>query len=707
MSNKAKSSRLQSVNKLIQDESSIVSERPYKDKLQSSGNSRTKSNEKLAAEAIVEKDVSSAELTNNNSLDAPVFLTQSQSTPVDNLNLNQTAQNLISADISEVIIDKPLNELVQPSSESTPADTSIQSDFKNTESNSNPVSDNSDISDCSDDSERCSTQPKCDQDDEESCSVATLTGVAVTLDESASLQNASTSLVAGDNDDNDISVSQLPSDFSSRLGELEAGVPIESALSGYDGTAGKNVFTIPSASLVASMTLTNASGNIFSGEDSGLKTLAEDSIFLFSDESNSDIVLGKTTSDVIVFAVYLEQTSMPVQGGALWTVLYEPLYHNDPTNHDDKLSLDGLVHVKLETLGADLLDTATPGQHLFFMVGDTDAGYVVTGRDPANQSEGINPNKGDRVNVSNAGGDGSIGINNQMIDPPAKPGSSENNSGEGAVFTFVTDPDSAFTGENLSQTEADVEANINFGGLNNVESATFTISQTQPVKAATVKISAYATSLETGVNFIDGLLDDDISVDVIGVTVMDMLGNVLAKSDGSVVSSLIQINFADGSATIKGIKADYQIEYETAGTHNRVLIENPGSTDKDFNSAFDIGGFSYEKPCIEILNVGEFIVFEDSGPSTGFNPVAYMDDDSLPGGNTGGISDATPDIQNTSGILSHEFGADGAGSIAWLFSGAPAGYEYVAQDDDLLIRQGETTVLTLTLNPATGAYVVI
>jgi hypothetical protein len=556
MSKKSNSSRLKSANKLIQDESSVISENPFAEKLQSSGRPRSKNNDKSKSMSVEDQVISNSEdfkddLSNDISTLELLSVSASQSEPiVINSDVeksgNQSGSDSISHDSSPH--DSSHNDSSHNGSNSNGSNNngSSHNDSNHDDSNHDDSNDGCEI----EEPETCVDQPVCEDNTDESCSIAVLTGVSVSLDESSDLQNSATSIVVGDSDNNDISLSQLPVAFSSRLTSLEAGVALEAALSGYDGSAGKNIFDLPSGGLVAGMTLTNSSGGLLAGEDSGLKTLSGEEIFLFNDEINTDIVLGKTESGDIVFAVYLEQTSLPVEGGALWTVLYQPLYHNDPTNHDDQLNLDGLVFVKLDSLGTELLDTATPGQHLFFMVGEADAGYVVTGRDPANQSEGINPNKGDRVNVSNGGGSGSIGVNNQMIDPPAKSGSSQNNSGEGVVFTFVTNPDAAFTGDNLSQTEADVEANIRFGGLSNVETATFTVSQTQPVKAATVKISAYTTAVETGSEFIDGLLDDDVSVDVVGVTVMDSLGNVLAKSDGSVVNPLIQISFDDGSAIV-------------------------------------------------------------------------------------------------------------------------------------------------------------
>src|SRR5690606_3455009 len=86
-----------------------------------------------------------------------------------------------------------------------------------------------------------------------------------------------------------------------------------------------------------------------------------------------------------------------------------------------------------------------------------------------------------------------------------------------------------------------------------------------------------------------------------------------------------------------------------------------------------------------------------------------LDDDALAGGIAGGPAGTDDaDSVNAGGTLQHNFGADGAGALKWLDSGAPGGFTYQASPDgsQLLVKQGGTTVLTLTLNTATGAYTV-
>ncbi|MFQ1969099.1 DUF5801 repeats-in-toxin domain-containing protein [Aeromonas veronii] len=95
---------------------------------------------------------------------------------------------------------------------------------------------------------------------------------------------------------------------------------------------------------------------------------------------------------------------------------------------------------------------------------------------------------------------------------------------------------------------------------------------------------------------------------------------------------------------------------------------------------------------------------DDDIPTVSANAAVQLDDDALAGGIAGGTGD-DPNAVNVSGILGHSFGADGAGSIQWLTSGAPGGYTYEAgSGGSLLVKQAGVTVLTVTLNSATGAY---
>ncbi|HVF36931.1 MAG TPA: DUF5801 repeats-in-toxin domain-containing protein, partial [Sphingomicrobium sp.] len=101
------------------------------------------------------------------------------------------------------------------------------------------------------------------------------------------------------------------------------------------------------------------------------------------------------------------------------------------------------------------------------------------------------------------------------------------------------------------------------------------------------------------------------------------------------------------------------------------------------------------------------ISIADDTPRTGENPLVRTDDDAVPGasGNAGGIGDDI-DAANLTGTLSGA-GGDGPLTYSLQLAGAPAGFSYVAGPaGSVLVQQGGVTVLTVTLNPATGVYTV-
>ncbi|MBX2826091.1 MAG: VCBS domain-containing protein, partial [Gammaproteobacteria bacterium] len=113
------------------------------------------------------------------------------------------------------------------------------------------------------------------------------------------------------------------------------------------------------------------------------------------------------------------------------------------------------------------------------------------------------------------------------------------------------------------------------------------------------------------------------------------------------------------------------------------------------------------------LDIGTNLLFGDDTPTGGNNDDVQLDDEAATGasGNAGGTGDVDPDTDNTSGTLTHDFGNDG-GSIAFdLSSTVPSGFQIITDGSDgVLIQQdqgsGFVTVITVTLNPATGAYTV-
>ncbi|MBK5304096.1 MULTISPECIES: DUF5801 repeats-in-toxin domain-containing protein [Gammaproteobacteria] len=478
-----------------------------------------------------------------------------------------------------------------------------------------------------------------------------ITGVDVSLDETAGLQNATaTPAPAGDADDNDILVASLPSSFSTRLTALAAGTATGAALSGYNGAlgdTGSDAFTVTNGESITDISFVDSAGAPLDGADSGLFTLDGTSILLYTD-TNNNILLGRAGSatGAIVFAAYIEETGSPVSGGKIWTVEYQPLQHPDDTNPDDALNLLDKVFIGTSQDLEFSLAGVPSGANLFLMftkenptvVDDagvlriTDPTIIATGKDPADESSGANINTGDTIITSQAANPTTFGTNSQMITEQ-----------DGIRFSFVTGARQDVTIPNLSPTEADVESNIDFTDVVNAKKASFDVVQLQSGKSAVVKISAFSTAAEPGVNFINGYANDT-PVAITNVRVFNSAGVVIENSDGSVNDPAIGITFSGGVATITGVLAGYQIEYTTASDHNRVLVENGAALDARGNTHadFDIGGFTLLQTAVTTAEIGSKIIFEDDGPALAF-------------GNLIGTGSVLPQT----GYWSHSAGADG------------------------------------------------
>ena len=489
---------------------------------------------------------------------------------------------------------------------------------------------------------------------------ATITnhGVNTTHDESAGLQNeTATPTPAGDADDNDINVSLLPLEFSSRLTDLGADPSgaIGAALSGYDGIEdgdiGDAIFTVTTTGgeEITGILFADTNGDPLVDVETGTQTLDGNDIFLYSDSENDNIIIGRegngTTPDSggdIVFAAYIEEIEVtPGQqiDGKLWVVQYEPIKHpgvGDPDD-DEPIDLFGNVFVASTTTLEFSLENAPSGQNMFLMFAEanpttevidgvtriTGPTIVATGKNPPDTSAGESLTDAgvDTINSSQAGGPTTFGSNNQMLTAGTK-----GNEGDGIVYTFVTGANQEFTIPNLSQTEADVETNVDFTDTFEARAAIFDVVQLQGGKTAVVQVSAFDTDPEPGDAFADGgYYLDDTPVAILEVVVRDEFGNVLEHSDGSVDTQGIDITIQGGIATISGVEANTTIEYTTDGDHNRVLIENEGDGKGKDSADFDIGAIQLTNVTTASASLQGQFVIEDDGPQIDQGPDGGID----------------------------------------------------------------------------------
>ncbi|WP_152033244.1 DUF5801 repeats-in-toxin domain-containing protein [Bradyrhizobium sp. DOA9] len=531
----------------------------------------------------------------------------------------------------------------------------------------------------------------------------TLTGTTVILDETTGLQNDDTNTT-------------LPSEFSTRLAALGApGTEINHAVSSGD------VITISGVTgAIGNLAFTDSTGGALDGDTSGLFTNDGEEVFLFADPTNDNIVVGKTAANVIVFAVYLEQTAT---GAKIWSVQYEALEHPDGTNPDDSLDLGSHLKVAVSEVINFGFAGAPSGSNLFMTFGDPNSTQIVViGKDPLNQSEGGNITSKDVLNISQAGSTTSFGVNGNQINP-----------GEGAYITYVTGANTNFLVPNLDQNEADVEANIDFQNVFNATSASFTVNQTNPgIGPVTVKISAFNTAVETGVNFVDGLTNDT-HVAITSFSLTDFF----VKSGNKSFTPAATID-ANGDLIITGLSTGDKVQWTTSGTHDRVLIENISATDGitgNDNNTFDIGGFSLSSANASSTVVGTAIHFEDDGPTAAIVQGAPTVAHDETAGNQGDADDTTAagvvalfaGVANVSGDLSptgyaqdatavvsatgSSYGTDSVGgttvfSLAVSAAGVDSGLDTTGGTSIFLFKEGNLVVGRIGGDTGAAAFAV-
>lgn len=206
-------------------------------------------------------------------------------------------------------------------------------------------------------------------------------------------------------------------------------------------------------------------------------------------------------------------------------------------------------------------------------------------------------------------------------------------------------------------------------------------------------LSIKSTGVDTG---LDSLGGQNIRLYMNNGVVEGRIGN----SSGPVAFT-VSVD-ADGNVTLDQILA---IKHTNTSNHDEATPQLASDLIKLTQTTTIVDNDGDSKTDSATLKIGKALSFEDDGPSVSANATVALDDDVL-AGNPGGVGDDAPDTANTEGMLAHDFGSDGAGSIGWLTTGAPSGFQYVASGNNLLVKQDGTTVMTLTLNPATGAYVV-
>jgi hypothetical protein len=580
--------------------------------------------------------------------------------------------------------------------------------------------------------------------------------ILVGIDETSGTQDAN----QGGATSNDVSGS-LPVLFSTALSfETLAGSvnPVSAtALSGATSSSSTGTQVISFGAAVQDVKFTDSSGAALSGLDSGIATVGGREIFLYTSSHDNNVLLGREAtaggladaSGVVAFALYLDTgtgsaSDMGATGAKLWMAQFEALHQDSATGTpNDFVSLAQDLFVSVNTLQNFSLSGAPSGNNLFLMFGDgtpstSDVTIIATGKNPADQSSGANVSTGDTVVTSQGGiGDTTIGTNNQMIDP-----------GEGMYFTFVKGANPDYTIPNLSATEANVEANIDFTQAFFASSASFLVSQLQPPKGVTLKLTAVNDpTLGSGATYVNNLHNGDDTQVNIGTVMITRTVTVhkvpttqtyTFTEASNAAQAGISVDFSGSTAKITGLVAGDRVSYVADGNHDRLLVDNVGNANANLNSSFDIGGFRLESGSLSTTDLGN-VAFIDDAPTAaaalGAGSVTH--DETAGNQSAAGANDTTAagvialfaGVTNTSTQLATagyaqgsasavdssggSFGADGqaaSGATAYSLAVASTGVDSGLTTDDgtaiLLYKEGDLVVGRIGSSAGAAAFAV-
>src|SRR5262249_34556303 len=185
------------------------------------------------------------------------------------------------------------------------------------------------------------------------------------------------------------------------------------------------------------------------------------------------------------------------------------------------------------------------GSNLFGTVGDAANALNVIAEHPKLKADGTLDTAGQVIKTSQGGTGATIGVDSQMFDP-----------GGGAYFTYINTPNTDFLGANLSQTEANNSADIQYsGGTNPATSASTTISQTQGNSPATMSITAYdIADSPQGTTFVNNVINGtgQTQVSISSVTITHTNGTTESETAGGADTSSPN-SFAAGIVAGRGL----------------------------------------------------------------------------------------------------------------------------------------------------------
>ncbi|TPK99218.1 hypothetical protein FJ934_01850 [Mesorhizobium sp. B2-4-12] len=524
-------------------------------------------------------------------------------------------------------------------------------------------------------------------------------------DENLGLTTLATDSDATDSDDN-VTLSTFQTNISSSLGDRLTALgiyPDTTTASGTTKAIGISEDTTIVSTTDQNLKFTDSSGLALNGVDTGFKAIDGKEIFLYSDSSNPDIVLGRelNSTGTVAFALLLQPTS---NGATIWVVQYEALTNTNPAAGEDANTLNLSDHVYVSgsssstTTTSFNIGTKKPGQNYwlsFTSSSDVTAKVLMTGLDASTSSP-------DTVNTSSVG-DGS---NTQSITP-----------GGALRFDFV----SSFSGGSTKDKAFLTTGSLNTLAYTEGTGASFDISQVTPTgRSVNVQIIA-----QNQTNSTFNSTDTSTSTNLVALGDIQVYRGTILLADSAIAGAQNGITFGGTPSApngiVNGLTVGEKVRFTSlsGAQFDQFVVENimpPGN-----NPGFDILNVTQTQttttPTTETQEVGSRIIFEDSVPSASDKTVTgAVDEDKL---STNLLPDKDGSDMATGSVttlfnpgvdtpLSYRLSTDTSSLPTDLVSdGTAVTYDPVTSNggvDTLTAKAGTTTVFTLELTEATGVW---
>ena len=410
----------------------------------------------------------------------------------------------------------------------------------------------------------------------------------------------------------------------------------------------------------------NGSGDAFSSS-TGVATLlyvGSDQIYLFGTDDPNIVVgrVGNSASGDVALVLALDPSAADP---SLGVTVYAPLVHGDGSAVDDADTLD---LTDLIYLGENFTTSEPHNFDSFAGVPSGSDAFAMILPDGANTLQllitGFSGETEQKITISQDANAGSVGG-----------GGTGQHVGPGNSLRIDT-----ISGGDFSKADTPSEdnnpANISYLQHEGTVDASFQLVQINPGSGQATSLNVFAYDVvgdAQGTNYVTNAIASDgatVTIDPANVHIFDALHHEITPATGQITA------VSDGNGGfgvhITGLALNYTVEFSTPGdTFDRFIVTNTQPLKgSGSNITFDIGHIHVTTLTTgsgtEVAELGSHIVFEDDGPTVTLSTdtaSVTVDETAL----------GTTDSADFSTLFTVDYGADGAGTVAYALGVSAAG----------------------------------